>query len=278
MKLIVVPTDFSALADNALKYGMDLATAMGSSLMIVHVYQIPISYSEVPLITVSIEEIRKASEDRLAELKHNIETITAGKLVVYTESRLGDVGDEINKLTKTLQPFVIVMGSRGVTGAGKFFLGSNSLSLISRTNTPVIVVPPGGRFSPYKKIGLSTDFKGVVDKTPVAPIRALVSFFNAELHVLHVDYKQRNFNPGVPEQTLNLDMLLTGMNPTYDFIENKDVNEGINDFAEKNNIDLIVTLPQKHSFLESLFEKSLTRELLHHTHIPVMCIRNDKVE
>jgi nucleotide-binding universal stress UspA family protein len=257
---------------------MDLATAMGSSLMIVHVYQIPISYSEVPLITVSIEEIRKASEDRLAELKHNIETITAGKLVVYTESRLGDVGDEINKLTKTLQPFVIVMGSRGVTGAGKFFLGSNSLSLISRTNTPVIVVPPGGRFSPYKKIGLTTDFKGVVDKTPVAPIRALVSFFNAELHVLHVDYKQRNFNPGVPEQTLNLDMLLTGMNPTYDFIENKDVNEGINDFAEKNNIDLIVTLPQKHSFLESLFEKSLTRELLHHTHIPVMCIRNDKVE
>ena len=278
MKLIVVPTDFSPLADNALKYGMDLATAMGSSLMIVHVYQIPISYSEVPLITVSIEEIRKASEDRLAELKHNIETITAGKLVVYTESRLGDVGDEINKLTKTLQPFVIVMGSRGVTGAGKFFLGSNSLSLISRTNTPVIVVPPGGRFSPYKKIGLTTDFKGVVDKTPVAPIRALVSFFNAELHVLHVDYKQRNFNPGVPEQTLNLDMLLTGMNPTYDFIESKDVNEGINDFAEKNNIDLIVTLPQKHSFLESLFEKSLTRELLHHTHIPVMCIRNDKVE
>ncbi|MEY3059006.1 MAG: hypothetical protein RL000_358 [Bacteroidota bacterium] len=278
MKLIVVPTDFSPLADNALKYGMDLATAMGSSLMIVHVYQIPISYSEVPLITVSIEEIKKASEDRLAEIKHNIETITAGKLVVYTESRLGDVGDEINKLTKTLQPFAVVMGSRGVTGAGKFFLGSNSLSVISRTNTPVIVVPPGGRFLPYKKIGLTTDFKEVINKTPVVPIRALVSFFNAELHVLHVDYKQRNFNPDVPEQTLNLDMLLTGMNPTYDFIENKDVNEGINDFAEKNNIDLIVTLPQKHSFLESLFEKSLTRELLHHTHIPVMCIKNDKVE
>ena len=52
----------------------------------------------------------------------------------------------------------------------------------------------------------------------------MVKFFNADLHVLHVDYKQRNFNPGVPEQTLNLDMLLTGLNPTYDFIENKDVN------------------------------------------------------
>lgn len=278
MKLIVVPTDFSPLADNALKYGMDLATAMGSSLMIVHVYQMPISYSEVPLITVSLEEIKQASEKRLAELKHNIETITDGKLVVYTESRLGDVGDEINKLTKTLQPFSIVMGSRGVTGAGRFFLGSNSLSVIDKTTTPVIVVPPGGKFSPYKKIGLTTDFKEVVDKTPVVPIRALISFFNAELHVLHVDYKQRNFTPDVPEQTLNLDMLLSGMNPTYDYIEHKDVNEGINDFAEKNNLDLIVTLPQKRSFLESLFEKSLTRELLHHTHIPVMCIRKEVVE
>lgn len=272
MKLIVVPTDFSPLADNALKYGMDLATAMGSSLMIVHVYQIPISYSEVPLITISLEEIKQASEERLAELKHNIETITAGKLVVYTESRQGDVGDEINKLGKTLQPFAIVMGSRGVTGAGRFFLGSNSLAVIHKTTTPVIVVPPGGKFSPYKKIGLTTDFKEVVDKTPVVPIRTLINFFNAELHVLHVDYKQRNFTPDVPEQTLNLDMLLTGMNPTYDFIENKNVNEGINDFAEKNNLDLIVTLPQKRSFLESLFEKSLTRELLHHTNIPVMCI------
>jgi nucleotide-binding universal stress UspA family protein len=278
MKLIVVPTDFSPLANNALKYGMDLAIAMGSSLMIIHVYQIPISYSEVPLITISMEEIKKASEEQLAELKHNIETITSGKLVVYAESRLGDVGDEIKKLTNTLQPFAVVMGSRGVTGAGKFFLGSNSLSVINSTTTPVIVVPPGGKFSPYKKIGLTTDFKDVVDKTPVVPVRALVNFFNAELHVLHVDYKQRNFNPGVPQETLNLDMLLSGMNPTYDFIENKNVNEGINDFAEKNNIDLIVTLPQKHSFLESLFEKSLTRELLHHTNIPVMCIRKAQVE
>ncbi|MFM1794284.1 MAG: hypothetical protein RL642_669 [Bacteroidota bacterium] len=272
MKLIVVPTDFSPLADNALKYGIDLATAMGSSLMIVHVYQMPISYSEVSLITVSLEEIKQASEDRLAELKHNIETITAGKLVVYTESRLGDVGDEIKKLSQTLQPFTIVMGSRGVTGAGKFFLGSNSLSVIDKTSTPVIVVPPGGKFSSYKKIGLTTDFKQVVDKTPVVPIRTLINFFNAELHVLHVDYKQRSFTPDVPEQTLNLDMLLSGMNPTYDFIENKNINEGINDFAEKNNLDLIITLPQKRNFLESLFEKSLTRELLHHTNIPVMCI------
>jgi nucleotide-binding universal stress UspA family protein len=256
---------------------MDLATALGSSIMIVHVYQIPISYSEVPLVTISLDEIRKASEDKLAELKHNIETITDGKLIVYTESRLGDVADEVNKLAKTLQPFAIVMGSRGVTGAGRFFLGSNSLAIINKLNTPVIIIPPGLQFKSFKKIGLATDFREVVDRTPVIPIRALVNFFNAELHVLNVDYERKHFKPETPQESLNLDMLLSGMNPVYDFIESKDIDDGINSFAERNNLDLIITLPQKHSFLESLFEKSVTRELIHHTHIPLMCIHKENI-
>jgi nucleotide-binding universal stress UspA family protein len=52
MKLIIVPTDFSPLADNALKYAMDLATAMEGSLMLLNVYQLPISFSEVPMVTI----------------------------------------------------------------------------------------------------------------------------------------------------------------------------------------------------------------------------------
>jgi nucleotide-binding universal stress UspA family protein len=72
--------------------------------------------------------------------------------------------------------------------------------------------------------------------------------------------------------------MLSGLNPTYDFIENKDVDEGINEFATKNNLDLIITLPKKHRFIESLFEKSFTRELIHHTSIPLMCIRKEVAE
>jgi nucleotide-binding universal stress UspA family protein len=53
------------------------------------------------------------------------------------------------------------------------------------------------------------------------------------------------------------------------------VDEGISEFAEKNNIDLIITLPKKHSVLERLFEKSTTRELIHQTKIPMMCIHQE---
>jgi K+-sensing histidine kinase KdpD len=151
------------------------------------------------------------------------------------------------------------------------------LAVIEKVSSPVYIIPPGAKFKGFKKVGLASDFKEVVDRTPVTPIRALVNFFNAELHVLNVDYERKHFKPETPQESLNLDMLLSGMNPVYDFIENTDINEGINDFAEQNNLDLIITLPQKRSFLERVFEKSLTRELLHQTNVPVMCLRKEKI-
>jgi nucleotide-binding universal stress UspA family protein len=245
---------------------------MGTNLMLVNVYQLPISFSEVPLVTISLDEIRKISEDKLTELKQNIETITDKKLKIFTESRLGEVSEEITKLSETLAPFAIVMGTRGTTGAGRFFMGSNSISVISKVSVPVFVIPPGVRFKPFRKIGLATDLMAVVDNTPVSKIRELVQFFHAELHVLNVDYHRKHFTPSTPEETLNMDSLLAGMNPLYDFIENKDIDQGLNDFAEKNDLDLVITLPKKHSLLERFFEKSTTRELIHESHIPVMCI------
>lgn len=275
MKLIIAPTDFSPLADNSVRYGIEMARAMGANLMLVNVFQLPISYSEVPLVNISLDEIRKISEDKLAELKQNIKTITGNNIQVYTESRLGDVTDELQKLSNILHPYAIVMGTRGVTGVGRFFLGSNTLSVIKHLGVPVFIIPPGATFKPFKKVGLSSDLREVVDSTPVEHIRSLVSFFNADLHVLNVDYKQQHFTPYTPEEIMNLESMLSGLNPVFDFIENKEVDEGISEFAEKNNIDLIITLPKKHSVLERLFEKSTTRELIHQTKIPMMCIHQE---
>lgn len=272
MKLLIVPTDFSPVADNALKYAMDMALAMNMNIMLVNVYQLPISYSEVPLVTISLDELRKISESKLAELKGNILRISEEKIKVYTESRLGDVSEEVKSLARTLQPFGIVMGTRGVSGAGRFFLGSNSLSVIEKVGVPVFIIPPGARFKPIKRIGLASDLRDVVDNTPVSTIREMVNFFNADLHVMNVDFERRHFTPYTPEESLKLETLLMGLNPIYDFIEKKDVEEGIIEFAERKEFDLVVTFPKKHSFFEKIFESSTTRELIHHTHIPLMCV------
>ena len=147
------------------------------------------------------------------------------------------------------------MGTRGVTGLGKFFLGSNSMAIITKTETPVFVIPPGATFKAYKKIGIATDMQDVVKNIPIDEIREMIMLFNADLHVLNVDYEKKNFTTYTPEEAMNLDTILSGLNPIYNFIENKNIEEGLNDFAAKNNIDLLITVPKKHDILQKYLIK-----------------------
>lgn len=144
------------------------------------------------------------------------------------------------------------MGTRGVSGAGRFFLGSNSISVIQKVGVPVFIIPPGAKFKPIRRIGLATDLRDVVDNTPVGSIRELVNFFNADLHVLNVDFERRHFTPYTPEESLKLETLLTGLNPIYDFIESKDVDESIIEFAERKDFDLIISFPKTQFFGEGI--------------------------
>jgi nucleotide-binding universal stress UspA family protein len=272
MKTIVVPTDFSPIADNAVRYGLDMARAMGTNLMLVNVYQLPISFSEVPLVTISIDEIKKISEEKLVSLKSELDRISGNAVKIYTSSRLGDVAEEIKKIKEEIHPAAIVMGTRGVSGVGRFFLGSNTMDVITRVDVPVFIIPPGVSFVPFKKIALATDLNNVVDNTPVEPIRNWVNFFNADLHVVNVDYERRHFTAYTPEESLHLDTLLSGLHPVYDFIEKKDTDEGLLEYSEKNNVDLLVLVPKKHGLLEKVLEKSTTRDLIQHTRVPLMCV------
>src|SRR5687767_7561987 len=273
MKTIIVPTDFSPASTTAMNYAADMALATHASLLLFHVYQVPVSMTEVPVVVVSSEELKKSSSEKLEEVKKGVEHITSGSLKVYTESTMGNVVDELEELCKKIQPFAVIMGSRGSSGIERVLFGSTTLTAIRHLTWPVIVVPPGTEYGTgIKKIGFACDFRQVIQTTPTHIIKQFAREFNAELHVLNVDYDNRHFKSETPEQSLLLHTLLEDVNPEYHFIKNIDVEDGINLFAETNNLDLVITIPKKHKLLEGIFRPASTRQLVFHSHIPVMCI------
>lgn len=272
MKTLIVPTDFSPVSINAMNYAADMALSIDASLLLLHVYQIPLTFTEVPVVNISLEEIKKISEEKVAELKKGLEHITSGRLKIYAESRLGEVTDEIEDLCKKINPFAVVMGTKGAGGLERLFLGSNTLTAIKHLTYPVIVVPPGAVFNGIKKIGFACDLNEVVETTPSDKIHEVCTMFNASLLVLNVDYKNKHFLPETPEESLLLHTMLEDLDPVYQYIEHEDVVEGINEFAEKQALDLVITIPKKHKLLSGLFQKSHTRELVFESHIPIMCI------
>ena len=273
MKTIVVPTDFSPVSINAMNFATNMALAIDANILLLNVYNIPVSYAEVPMVLVSVEELKKESETKLQEFKKGIIHITSGKVKVAIESRMGNTVDELEELCNKIQPFAVVMGAKGKTGIENIVFGSTTLTAIRHLKWPVICVPPGKEFGKgIKKIGFACDFREVVESTPVHFIKEMVKEFAAELHILNVDYNNKSFRPETPEQSFLLHNLLNDVNPHYHFINNPDIEDGINEFAETNNLDLVITIPKKHKLLDGIFKPSSTRQLVFQSHIPIMCV------
>ncbi|HEX7846577.1 MAG TPA: universal stress protein [Chitinophagaceae bacterium] len=276
MKTIIIPTDFSPASTCAMNYGVDMAKQVGASVLLFHVYNVPVSMTDVPVLLVSTQELKKEAEAKINSMKAKVEHITSGAVKIYAEAKLGDVIDELETVCNKIKPFAVVMGSKGHSAAERVFFGSTTLSAIRQLTFPVIAVPTGKEYGTgIKKIGFACDFRDVVETTPADEINDIVKTFDAELHVLNVDHNHRHFKAETPEQSMLLDTMLEGCKPTYDFIDHEDIEDGINAFAETNNLDLVIAIPKKHKLVEKLFNASSTKQLIFQSHIPVMCIHEE---
>jgi nucleotide-binding universal stress UspA family protein len=277
MKTLVVPTDFSSVSVNALNYAVDMAQAIKAGIVLLHVYNVPVAFTDgpvSPVTVVSVEEVKRTAEERLEEIKKNLVTVTSGQIEIFTEARLGDTIDELEQLCKSVEPLAIVMGSHGTTGLERIIMGSTTQTAIRQLKCPVIVVPPGTTYHGIKRIGLACDFDNIVQSTPVEYIKNIVREFGADLYVLNVKDK-KDEESDVTESTMEtayLDAVLEEIRPAYVQLTGKDVVEGINGFAEQNNLDLVMVIPKKHRFIDTLFHKSQSRELITHSHIPIVSI------
>lgn len=276
MKTIIIPTDFSPASVNAMHYGVDMAQSINADVLLLNVYQVPVPIAEVPVVLISIDELKQGAEEQMARLKKQVEHMTMGKIKIQVEARLGNTIDELKEVCNRVQPFAVVMGTRGSSGIERALFGSTALSAVRHLTWPVITIPPGKTFGEgIKKIGLACDFREVVTNTPAELLKNFIREFGAGLHVLNVEYKDNYEIPETEEQTLLLHTLLKDLNPVYDYIQHADIEAGISEFAEKHNFDLIVVIPKKHKLLEGIFKPATTKQFLFRSHIPVMCVHSE---
>jgi nucleotide-binding universal stress UspA family protein len=273
MKTIIAPTDFSPVSLNAVHYAADMATAVNASLTLLHVSQVPMAFSEVPYPSENLEELSKIAEKKIEQLKKEIAESKGEKLKIYTELRTGVIIAEIEDTCEKLQPYAVVMGTQGAGALERLFFGSNTLAATKKLEWPLVVVPREAKFKAIKKIGLACDLKKVVETSPVDVIKAIVKEFHSELHVIHVNMEgERRYGPEIIEESGMLQEMLDELHPRYHFLNNTDVDEGLSDFAERNQLDLLIVIPKKHTLISKLFHKSHTKQMVLHTHVPVMAV------
>ncbi len=270
MKKIVVTTDFSQAAANACNYAADMAVAIGADILLLHVVQTPIGYSDLP-IAINLEDMMRTAEQEMLGLQEEIKRRINGKVLIEAETGMGGFYEDLKNVCERIQPYVVVMGSQCKTATEHLLFGEHAVNTVVHLPWPVITVPAGASFSQIKKIGLASDLSKVIESTPFEEIKLLVHDFNAELHILNIG-DTAVFDADIVFESSLMQEMLKALKPHFHFIGSDNIEEGIMDFAEKNQIDLLIVMPRRHNFLSSIFHRSRTKQLVLHSHVPVLAI------
>lgn len=273
MKTVIVPVDFSEAAYSAAEFAGSLAAFYGAELLLYHAYELPVTTGDFSYPVADAPETQSAAEHDMEMFKEGLQNKLKKFIKINTQSELNALQDGLTELCDRVNPDLIVIGLSPGNAFTRLMLGSNTVKTVYGLKYPVLVVPPAATFKPVRKIGFACDYKEIEKNTPFDLLKKIVHDFNAELHVLNVDYNNRNFSPGMLEESFVLGKLLSDIKPEYHNIESEDVTEGINWFAEKANLDMIIVIPKKYDLVQRLFtHHSHTRDLIFHTHTPVLCI------
>ncbi len=280
MKNILVPTDFSETAKNAAIYALQLAGQTGTPKVILfHAYQYPMIIDPmVPVVPIIDEaQLRKNSEDALEKWKQPLLSWCPPDCALETNCEFALLHNGLDEVCKALDATIIVMG---ITGGGfieENLIGSNTLSVAKHSTYPVIIVPTNAVFKSIERIMLVSDFDKADKNIPVESVRKILLDTKAKLLVFNTTTDEGGVDASSTENAGNgfaMHTLLEDLHPEYHFSQEPDFTEAVNHFAMQEKVDMVISVPQKLSFFESLFSADHTRMLAFHTHIPLMVVHD----
>ncbi len=271
MKTILAPTDFSSISLNAVNYAAEMANAVNTDLLLIHVCSMPMIFSEMPANAHGIAELVENAEEQMLQLKEKIESKAGAKMKVTTKVMQGEVVPEIISYCSLINPYAVVMGTESTGALERILLGGKTISAMRQLLWPLIVVPPEAKFASIQKICLACDFRNVMETIPVREIKSLVNEFHAEFHILHVSTESGDSAKAAKESRW-LQILLGDLNPKYHFITGTDIGKSICKFSKKSKFDLLIVIPQKHSLINKVFRRSHSKRLVLQTDMPVVAI------
>lgn len=272
MKVILAATDFSKTARNAINYAAEIAIRTKSRLILFHVYRPPVIVSDVPVMTPSAEELEKDSMKWLKKIRTGLIS-KHSRLDVDMVCMNNSAVEGITTCAREYRADLIVMGTHGAGYLEEALLGSVTSELIKTSPIPVLSVPGMAKFKSLKKIVLATDYAELNSKDTLNPLKELAGLFHSHIYVVHIVDKETTV-PTVSQAVESIKLENTLQNHKHSFHTSTNINlvKGLNEFLESHHVDLLVMVPRKHTFIQSVFKTRNSKAMLFHTNTPILTI------
>ncbi|MHB1277107.1 MAG: universal stress protein [Bacteroidia bacterium] len=269
IKRVLVPTDFSEPAKNALRYAGLLAKLTQAEVKVLHVFNVPVVDPYMPGDTLELlmQEVKAASETRMQELLTEFPGLTG-------ETLHGFVVDDITRYAEEWNADLIVIGTTGATGAAGAIFGSNASGVMAQSPIKVLSIP--ATYTEHKipkKICYASDFTGR-EELPFQIFIDISKAWNTQLYVLHVLSDEPVFTSEKAEAIYKRLAANTHFDTmSFDEISSSDVTAAIETYVQATNIDILGMAVHRRNLLERIFSRSKTRIIAHHAKIPLLSIK-----
>ncbi|WP_339840081.1 universal stress protein [uncultured Maribacter sp.] len=275
MTRILLPTDFSKNSLAAIRYGLTLYKDIKCTFFLLNSYMPPVYHTEYLMgspAQIGLGDIvQENSMNNLDNLKKKLEKQFTNPLHKFiTHSALNVLSSEVTRTVEAEDIDVVIMGTKGATGAKEILFGSNAVNVIKNAKCPVLVIPPGFEYEAPEQILFPNDFEIELDKNSLAQLLKIVHTHVSEINVMHVS-TGNELNPVQLKNKEKLEKVLT-KNALFHDVPSNEVIAAINDFQVKQKINLLVMIQNKHTFFERLFIEPVIKKIGFHVTVPFMVI------
>lgn len=280
MRKILIPTDFSANAMNAIKYALELFKYEIGQFYIMHAYESEIYDNEAlenrEDLDVIAKNVYEQSLHKLEKVLQKIQEISPNPRheyhIISSKNLLVEGASDIVEKENI---DVIVMGTRGETNDKKITFGSHTLQVLKYVPCPVLAIPDNYSYTQPKRMLFPTNFMIPYKRRELKLLCDIAAPYRAVIDLLYVSRSEKLSL----RQEDNLAFLKdTVCKNQIDLVVKKetDILKTINDYVDSHNVDMLVMVNSRHSFLENILYPSTISKLSLNLDIPFLALQNIK--
>ena len=273
MKRILVPTDFSKFSEEALKLAAQIAKKHNSEIILLHMLELPQQASDAMGSGKSIPVIMLYKDKAISSLEKLMDADYLKGINVSEAIEFKKVHEGVLDACEKNNIELVIMGSHGTSGFDELLVGSNAEKVVRHSKIPVLVVKKEAKDFKARNFVFASDFSKETRK----PFRKMMEFakiFDSNLFLVMI------CTPNSFKTTHNAEKVMRDFITNYD-IENysshiyndTNIENGIINFANSVDADLIGICTHGRTGLVHFFNGSIGEELVNHATKPVITFK-----
>jgi nucleotide-binding universal stress UspA family protein len=273
MKKILVPTDFSDHAGYALQVAAQIARKNGGEIFLLHMLELPHQGSDAVGSGHDLPEIMLFKNAAINKLEDLMDDDSLADLKVSEIIQFELAFDGIMNISKKNDVDLIVMGSHGASGFKEMFIGSNAEKVVRNSDIPVLIIKKEEGDFNVNKFVFASDFSDEI-KNPFAKVVDFANKFDSELHLVMINTPS-SFKPTQVADSIMNDFISNfKINKLTTHIYNDiNVENGVLNFANQIDADLIGMSTHGRKGLAHFFNGSISEDLVNHSKKPVITFK-----